>query len=114
MPFVKNLRDRDLKCVNDPIYDAISDRGHAVLKLDSGMPFLTLLKRDGTANQLTKERANVGKVGGRLTECGSACDRTSLFCNTKHNQKRETAKQTHASLREVTTKAMDALKAENY
>ena len=85
MPFDQNLRDGDPKCVHDPINDTMSDRAQVVLKLDSDMPFLTLLKRDDVANQLTNEPINSGKVGRKFTECGSACDRARLFCNTKHN-----------------------------
>ena len=62
------------------------------------------MKRDDIANELIKERMNEGKVGGRFTECGSACDRAWLFCNAKHNQKIEMTEQTHTSLREVTAK----------
>ena len=46
MPFVNDLRDGDSKCVHDPLHDAISDRAHVALKLDSDMPFLSLLKRN--------------------------------------------------------------------
>ena len=69
------------------------------------------MKRDEIANQLITNRVNVGKVGGRFTECGSACDRSRLFSNTKHDQKRETTAQTNTSLREATVKAMDVLKS---
>ena len=60
-------------------------------------------------SQLTKLRLNIGKVGSGFTEGGSACDRSRLFANTKHNQVTLTTEQTNASLREVTERSIKVL-----
>ena len=60
-------------------------------------------------SQLTKLRINIGKVGAGFTEGGSACDRSRLFANTKHNQIILTTEQTNTSLREVTERSIKVL-----
>ena len=73
--------------MNSNIIDEVKhDRIQMILKLDSDIPFLSLLKRTEIACQLTKVRIDIVKVGTGFIEGGSACNVSRLFTNTKHNQ----------------------------
>ena len=48
---------------------------------------------------MINSRINVGKTGASFAECGSSCDRSRLFANTKFNQKRETTEQVNTPIR---------------
>ena len=85
IPFVRDLRNGDPYINNSSNNETILDRTQVVLKLDSDIPFLSLLKRTEIVLQLNQLKINIGKIGGGFTEYGSACDRSRYFANTKHN-----------------------------
>ena len=57
------------------------------------MPFLSSLKREEVAEQMTKNGINIGKTGDKFIERGLSCDRSRMLANTKFKQKRETVEQ---------------------
>ena len=105
IPFVKDLREGNpshLEVLNN---DATCDRTQSFLLLDSDI----LLKYEEVSEQMSKNRINFGKEGGKFTKFGSSWDRSSLFANVKFNQKREIAEEVDTPLRKRTTKASKSL-----
>ena len=62
---------------------------------------------------MINEIINVGKIGAKFTECGSWCDRSQLFSNTKFNQKMENVEQVDAPLRTHPTNLLKTLANKN-
>ena len=85
VPFVRDLRVGGPNRINERIDDATFDRTQVVLKLDSDITFLPLLKRTEIMSKLAKLRINIEKVGTGFTDGSSVSDRCRLFANTKHN-----------------------------
>ena len=88
--FIKDLKKVEPTLSDETDDDLMCNRTQAVLKLDSDVLFLLLLKRPEIANQFMSLGINLGRYTDSFTEGGSSHDRGRLFSNVKFNQKKIT------------------------
>ena len=109
LPFIADLRKGD-PCISWSEDMPVPKEASAVFKLDSDIPYLSVLKHPEIVHLHKSRDIVIQKHAAGFTECGSANDRQQLFKNTKHNQRRTSCSSINTALKQEALKSLKIAK----